>query len=102
MDVTDRRRREIVIDDQVDTFEIDTTSHQLRANQDPDLTRPERLNNVVSLKERQILITWIMTMIQMGGNLKLRPFRVNDVNIYALVDQFSVQFLGSFLGLYKD
>ena len=43
-----------------------------------------------------------MTMIQMGGNLKLRPFRVNDVNIYALVDQFSVQFLGSFLGLYKD
>ena len=53
VDVADGRRREVVVDDQVDTLEVDAAAHQLRADQHPDAAGAEALHHVVALPEQQ-------------------------------------------------
>ena len=41
MDVANCRRREIVINDKIDTFEVNTTAHQFRSNKYPYLRKTQ-------------------------------------------------------------
>ena len=59
VNVADRRRREVVIDDKVHSFEVDTAPHELGAYQNPNLTRPETLDDVVALHKIDIHVTLI-------------------------------------------
>lgn len=50
MDVLDSSGWEVVVDDQVDALEVNTTGQKSSADQHPDLPRTETGNNIVSLK----------------------------------------------------
>ena len=51
MYIADGTVREVVVDDQVDPLEVDTSPHQIGTDQHPDLTRPESFYNIVTLEE---------------------------------------------------
>ena len=53
MDVADGRCGEVVVDDQVDAFEVDAATHQLGGYQHPDLASTETPHHVVSLIGRR-------------------------------------------------
>lgn len=82
VNVANGRRRKVIVDNQVNSLKIDTSTHQLSTNENPNLTRAETFNNIVTLK--------------------LSSFRVNNVDIDAIVDQFSIEFFSSLFGLNKN
>lgn len=67
VDVADDALGEVVVDDQIDSPEIDASSHEIRANQDPRDTLPKISNDFVALA--------------------LRSIRVYNIDIDALVQQ---------------
>jgi hypothetical protein len=67
VNIADDALGEIVIDDQIDSFEINASSHEIRANQHPCDTLPKISNDFVALA--------------------LRSIRVYNIDIDALVQQ---------------
>lgn len=51
MDVLHRAGGEVVVQHEVDSFEIDSSGEQSRADQHPNLTGPETAHYVVPLKQ---------------------------------------------------
>jgi hypothetical protein len=56
VDVADDALGEVVVDDQIDSFEINASSHKIRANQDPRHTLPKISNDFVALALRSIRV----------------------------------------------
>jgi hypothetical protein len=54
VNVRNSRWREIVINHHIDALEIDTSAHQLGANEYPDFAHPEHFYNVVSLNNAKV------------------------------------------------
>lgn len=54
--VGDGRGREVVVDDEVDSAEVDPATHQLRADEHPDAANTETAYHVVTLEEDKELI----------------------------------------------
>lgn len=52
MDVTDSTVWKVIVDDEVNSLEVYTTSHQLCTNQDPYLSCSETLDHIVTLKAK--------------------------------------------------
>lgn len=50
MDVLDGSSWEVVVDDEVDAFEVNSSSQKSSADQHPDLPWTETGNNIVSLE----------------------------------------------------
>ena len=67
VDVADDALGEVVVDDQINSLEINASSHEIRANQDPRDTLPKISNDFVALA--------------------LRSIRVYNIDIDALVQQ---------------
>jgi len=44
----------VVVDDEIHSLEVDAPSHQLRADENPDLPRTETLDHIVTLKYNNI------------------------------------------------
>lgn len=51
MDIADSRRRKVVVDNDIDVFEIDTATHEFRADQDPNVAFTESFNSFFSLQK---------------------------------------------------
>jgi hypothetical protein len=49
VDIRYSRLRKVVIDNHFDCFEIDTTSHEVSTNQDPNITSSETFNDLFTL-----------------------------------------------------
>lgn len=49
VDVTDGAVRKVVIYNQIHSFEVDTTAHQLSTNKNPDFTLAETFHNIFTL-----------------------------------------------------
>ncbi len=53
MDVFHSSGREVVVDNQVDTLEVNPTGHESSADQHPDLPRTETAHNIVPLMRQK-------------------------------------------------
>lgn len=51
VDVLHRAGGEVIVEHDVDTFEVDSSGEQSRADQNPDLPRAETVHHVVPLKQ---------------------------------------------------
>lgn len=61
MNVRHKTGREVVIDHQVDSFKVDTSGHELSADQYPDLLGTECLNTLLPLQhQRHIMNAFII------------------------------------------
>ena len=52
--------RKVIVDDEVDSLEVDAAAHQLRADQHPDTPRPARRNDNTHLSHQSDLPSFIM------------------------------------------
>ena len=82
MYVANSRWGKVVVDNQINSLKVDTAAHKLSTNENPDLTRAKTFHHIVTLK--------------------LSSFRVNNVDIDSIVDQFSIEFFSSLFGLDKN
>lgn len=82
VDVANGRRGEIIVNNEIDSLKVDTATHQLSTDENPNLTRAETFNNIVALK--------------------LSPFRMNDVDVDSVVDQFRIEFFSPLFSLDKN
>lgn len=56
VNVTLHRLRKIVVDDQIDSLEIDTARHELGTNENPKFARPEFFHGPVTLRFRSLRV----------------------------------------------
>lgn len=56
MDVAPARLREVVVDDELDTLEVHSPAHHVRANQAPDLALRESSHDLVPLLGRAVRV----------------------------------------------
>lgn len=49
VDVACRALRKVIVDDEIDAFEIKTTSHEFRSNKDPDFALAEGVDDIFTL-----------------------------------------------------
>jgi len=82
VDIADQTLREIEVEDGVNSLEINATSHQIGANQDPDVSHPELLD---------YFITLLLLLVS-----------VNHVHIQVVEKQLFVKFFCALFGLDKD
>jgi hypothetical protein len=68
VNVTNDTLRKIVIDDQTDTLEVDSSAHEICANEDPGDALTKVANNLIALA--------------------LWPIRMYDIYIYTFIQQF--------------
>jgi hypothetical protein len=68
VNVADHALGEIVVDDQIYAFEINSSTHEVSANEDPRITLPKIANYFVTFA--------------------LRSIRMYDVHIYTLIQKF--------------
>lgn len=82
MDVALYARGEVIVDDQIDSPKVHASAHQFRRHQNPNPAFPELLDNPLSLR-------W-------------RPFRMDDVDVKTVINEFVEQIVRSRDGLNKD
>jgi hypothetical protein len=82
MNVAHNTLWEVIVDDYIDSFEIDTSSHQVSTYENPDLTKSELLDN---------LISFMLLLV-----------RMYHINVQAIVEKFMEKLLSSMLRLYED
>lgn len=56
VDVVHSSGGKVVVDNQVDALEVDSTRQQSRADQHPDLPRTETAHNIVPLRHKETLL----------------------------------------------
>lgn len=80
--------REVVVYHQVDTFEIDSTSHKSRADEHPDFTSTEAANYIISLKEKKAQTSHVSCCIlRVVYNMLFWGFKaISAENRYSILD----------------
>lgn len=82
VNVADERCGEVEIDHRVDCLEINTSRHQVGANQDPDVAQTELFDNLVTLG---------LFLVSM-----------DHINVHAVKDELVIKFFGAVLTLHED
>lgn len=82
VDVALDRTRKIIINNEIDTFNVDTAGHELRTDQDPDFALAKALNDPVTLL--------------------LRSVGMNDIDIDIVEYQLIKQLFCALNGMYEN
>jgi hypothetical protein len=81
MDIAYKTRWKIKVDHGVNSFKIDTTRHQVRTDQDPDVSESELAHDVISL------FLFTITM--------------NHVDVEAIIEQLVIELLSTVFALHE-